>query len=611
MLRAWPVIGLTDFIGMAVKPDADCTAYRRANVFEELEKSLAENVQALNLYYYDDLEDPCLSQPCFNHGTCVPTERGYMCRCTEFFTGLNCDKAIRPCNNTTCLNGECVLKKMAPYYKCRCHYPYHGPSCNLVEDVCKYNPCKHGGTWVVKGQNKFSCDCTRNRRGRFCEIEQKQNAATSLLKVDLEGRVSNPKWTENLFFIQRGNKDLCLEHFNAKHVHTYRDYIEDERKTSHESHDCYRNNGFRYRGHVSRTESGHRCLPWDSYHLSKEDVNAFVPDIWQYGIGEHNFCRNPDGAEKPWCYYLDGKKKLRWDECEVSHCPRVLRLNITTIVKPPSTTVIPSTTATVKNSFTTCGIRENSGIRGRIVGGKRTQPGKHPWLASLQVQASLRGLEFRHLCGGTLIAECWILTAGHCMKAVPFQNFWRVFLGKTDLMKNESSEQVLEVEKIIVHEKYMEGAYSLHNDIALIKLKKVNGTCARETRFVKTACLPDREFPPGKTCEIAGWGMTENGFPDYLLEASVQVISEANCSDPTIYGKYIDKSMLCAGVPEGGIDACQGDSGGPLACEWKGVTQVAGMVSWGDKCGMKNKPGVYTHVYRFVPWIIQTMKANS
>nr|DBA14830.1 TPA: hypothetical protein GDO54_004108 [Pyxicephalus adspersus] len=444
--------------------------------------------------------------------------------------------AIRPCNNTTCLNGECVLKKMAPYYKCRCHYPYHGPSCNLVEDVCKYNPCKHGGTWVVKGQNKFSCDCTRNRRGRFCEIE---------------------------------------------------------------SHDCYRNNGFRYRGHVSRTESGHRCLPWDSYHLSKEDVNAFVPDIWQYGIGEHNFCRNPDGAEKPWCYYLDGKKKLRWDECEVSHCPRGI------------TTVIPSTTATVKNSFTTCGIRENSGIRGRIVGGKRTQPGKHPWLASLQVQASLRGLEFRHLCGGTLIAECWILTAGHCMKAVPFQNFWRVFLGKTDLMKNESSEQVLEVEKIIVHEKYMEGAYSLHNDIALIKLKKVNGTCARETRFVKTACLPDREFPPGKTCEIAGWGMTENGFPDYLLEASVQVISEANCSDPTIYGKYIDKSMLCAGVPEGGIDACQGDSGGPLACEWKGVTQVAGMVSWGDKCGMKNKPGVYTHVYRFVPWIIQTMKANS
>ncbi|VDM02440.1 unnamed protein product [Schistocephalus solidus] len=76
--------------------------------------------------------------------------------------------------------------------------------------------------------------------------EQKQRAATSLRKVDLERRVFNPEWTDELFFVQRGNKALCLlcndtnstfkrwnikGLFNAKHAHTYRDYTADERKT--------------------------------------------------------------------------------------------------------------------------------------------------------------------------------------------------------------------------------------------------------------------------------------------------------------------------------------------------------------------------------------------
>ncbi|KAM5132689.1 hyaluronan-binding protein 2 [Mantella aurantiaca] len=518
------------------------------DVLKDLEKRIAENLHALSLYYYDEIDDPCQSQPCFNHGTCVPTERGYMCRCTEFFTGLKCEKVIRPCKNTTCPNGECVLKRMVPYYKCRCHYPYHGLSCNLVDEVCKQNPCKNGGTCVEKGISRFACACTKGHRGKFCEIE---------------------------------------------------------------ANDCFKNNGLRYRGQVSRTRSGHNCLPWDSYLLSTENINAFVPDIWHYGIGEHNFCRNPDGAEKPWCYYLDDKRKLRWDECELPACPGILRPNVTATVKPPKSTTIPSTTTKVNASFSTCGVRELPPVsRGRIIGGKRTQPGKHPWLASLHLKGPHGLYTPGHVCGGTLIAECWILTAAHCVKPLLQPNLWKVMLGKSDLKKNESSEQALEVEKIIAHEDFMEGSYSLHNDIALMKLKKVRGRCARETRFVKVACLPDREFSPGKMCVISGWGKTESGFPANLLEASVQVISEANCSDPKLYGKFIDRSMLCAGVPDGGVDACQGDSGGPLACEWSGVAQVAGVVSWGEECGVKDKPGVYSHVYRFLPWIEKIIKAN-
>lgn len=55
----------------------------------------------------------------------------------------------------------------------------------------------------------------------------------------------------------------------------------------------------------------------------------------------------------------------------------------------------------------------------------------------------------------------------------------------------------------------------------------------------------------------------------------------------------------------------QGDSGGPLACKVNNASVVYGLVSWGDQCGRKNKPGVYTRVTEFVDWINSKMAPSS
>ncbi|NWI69211.1 HABP2 protein, partial [Todus mexicanus] len=156
--------------------------------------------------------------------------------------------------------------------------------------------------------------------------------------------------------------------------------------------------------------------------------------------------------------------------------------------------------------FKTCGQPETQRTLMRIYGGAKTKAGKHPWMASLQLKASKRS---EHFCGGVLIKACWVLTAAHCIDEPP-ENL-KVALGKQNLKKKEHHEQIFDVEKIIVHSKYRERGGVPYNDIALLKLKPVDGHCAVETKYVKTACLPDFFFPTGTDCFISGWGLTETG----------------------------------------------------------------------------------------------------
>ncbi|NXY23402.1 HABP2 protein, partial [Atrichornis clamosus] len=156
--------------------------------------------------------------------------------------------------------------------------------------------------------------------------------------------------------------------------------------------------------------------------------------------------------------------------------------------------------------FQTCGQPEVRRTLKRIYGGSKATPGKHPWMASLQIQAA-DGNE--HFCGGVLIKSCWVLTAAHCLEN-PAKKI-QVALGKQNLKKKEHHEQIFDVAEIILHDKYSDKGDVPRNDIALLKLKSVDGYCAVETKYVKTACLPNFFLPVGTSCFISGWGETETG----------------------------------------------------------------------------------------------------
>ncbi|XP_041485495.1 plasminogen-like isoform X2 [Lytechinus variegatus] len=83
---------------------------------------------------------------------------------------------------------------------------------------------------------------------------------------------------------------------------------------------CYSGNGENYRGFSFTTVQGRQCTNWQAAALDRVGVTpALFPDG---GIGNHNFCRNPDSDRRPWCYYKDpGSSTVTgWMYCNITVC---------------------------------------------------------------------------------------------------------------------------------------------------------------------------------------------------------------------------------------------------------------------------------------------------
>jgi len=76
-----------------------------------------------------------------------------------------------------------------------------------------------------------------------------------------------------------------------------------------------------YGGDKSVTKSGLTCQRWDSdeHHIRATKVKQKFK-LGEFGLGKHNYCRNPTGHSNTWCYTTDSKK--RWDDCEIRDCEK-------------------------------------------------------------------------------------------------------------------------------------------------------------------------------------------------------------------------------------------------------------------------------------------------
>ncbi|KFV65153.1 Urokinase-type plasminogen activator, partial [Dryobates pubescens] len=339
---------------------------------------------------------------------------------------------------------------------------------------------------------------------------------------------------------------------------------------------CYNENGEDYRGMATEDE----CLPWDLPSVIRRDrYHAHLRNALQLGLGKHNYCRNPNGRSRPWCYTKKGFT-IRETPCNIEKC-------VSPFIGPA------------------CGQRSISKYF-KIVGGSQAEVESQPWVAG--IFQNIRGVD-HFLCGGSLIDPCWVLTAAHCFHNPP-QNkpVYKVFLGKSILNVTDDKEQVFMVDDIISHPDFTDDTGGNENDIALLRIRTTSGHCAEESKYVRTVCLPEKNLylRDNTRCEIAGYGKQDFYdifYAQRLMSATVNLISQTKCKYEYYDNIRVTDNMVCAGDPTWMTDACKGDSGGPMVCEHNGRMMLYGIVSWGDGCAKENKPGVYTRVTQYLNWI--------
>nr|XP_004669074.2 tissue-type plasminogen activator [Jaculus jaculus] len=430
---------------------------------------------------------------------------------------------------------------------------------------------------------------------------------------------------------------------------------------------CFKEQGITYRGTWSTAESGAECINWNSSVLALKPYNGRRPDATKLGLGNHNYCRNPDRDSKPWCYVFKAGKYTS-EFCSLPACPKekgedcyvekglayrgTLSFTTTGASCLPWNSMIlmgKSYTAWRTNAqalglgrhnycrnpdgdakpwchvlkdrkltweycdvppCSTCGLRQYKQPQFRIKGGLFTDITSHPWQAAIFVK-NRRSPGDRFLCGGVLISSCWVLSAAHCfLERFPNQHL-KVVLGRTYRVVPGEEEQKFEVERYIVHKEFDDDTYN--NDIALLQLKSDSAQCAPESSSIRPACLPDAslQLPDWTECQLSGYGKHEAASPFFserLKEAHVRLYPSSRCTSQHLSNKTVTNNMLCAGDTRSGgdqdlHDACQGDSGGPLVCERNGRMILVGIISWGLGCGQKDVPGIYTKVTNYLDWI--------
>ncbi|XP_018562087.1 serine protease persephone [Anoplophora glabripennis] len=253
-----------------------------------------------------------------------------------------------------------------------------------------------------------------------------------------------------------------------------------------------------------------------------------------------------------------------------------------------------------------------------IVGGTLATRQEFPHMALIGYKT---GDEIVWACGGSLISENFVLTAGHCLKNHQLGSAALIRVGLTN-QSDHAHMQERTVNEVIAYPEY---SFSKYHDIGLLRLsKKVNLDI-----YARPACLQTQKNIPFKKAIASGWGRVEysgEGSND-LLKVVLEFFSLDKCNatyrrdiiapNSNLKNGIIDDLMVCAGSSKELKDTCQGDSGGPLQVyhdESQGVKcmyDIVGVTSFGKSCGLaKNIPGVYTRVSAYIKWIEDTVWPN-
>ncbi|EDW81686.2 uncharacterized protein Dwil_GK12196 [Drosophila willistoni] len=227
----------------------------------------------------------------------------------------------------------------------------------------------------------------------------------------------------------------------------------------------------------------------------------------------------------------------------------------------------------------------------RIMGGQDAAIGSAPY------QVSLQPIVGAHNCGGAILNEQWVITAGHCVA-----NYVPALINVvTGTNRYAEPGAVYYTSEIHLHCMY--DLPYMHNDIALIKLTE-NITFNELTQPIDLPRGPVRE---GDDILLTGWGaeVAYGSSKEDLQELSLGFVPLDECKEIFNQTSNMGVGHICT-FSKAGEGACHGDSGGPLVSNGC----LVGLVNWGRPCG-QGLPDVQASVYYYLDWIRNVISGNS
>lgn len=239
---------------------------------------------------------------------------------------------------------------------------------------------------------------------------------------------------------------------------------------------------------------------------------------------------------------------------------------------------------------------------------------EYPWLVFV---TSLYG----GVCGGSLIASDWVLTAATCLENHLFTDNAsevRILLGYQWLSSTHLAEQSknIGVTQIIKHPHYKK-TIQFDNDVALLRLAH-----PADLFTFTPACLPDfgQDFT-GRAAWRVVWGANADapipGSHEFIYtisgkleEKEMEIVNNNECSRLAWdnENQTMTNGMMCANssltTSAGTRVHCSGPRGGPLTVDVGGQHTLIGLGSFSPRnCEKVGTVGYYANVAFFRNWI--------
>nr|ABZ04017.1 serine protease 9 [Costelytra zealandica] len=236
-------------------------------------------------------------------------------------------------------------------------------------------------------------------------------------------------------------------------------------------------------------------------------------------------------------------------------------------------------------------------VNSRIVGGQEAVQNQFPYQVGLLVTTP-GGIYF---CGGALISQTAVATAGHCLVA---GTQVEVRMGAHNVMSQEITQQRVVSLNFLIHPGY--NPDTIGHDIGVVILP----AAVTFNDFIQPIPLPsyddfDRTFA-GLPATMTGWGVTADGstvISETLRFLSTTIMTNTACNIGFL-GQILPSHLCTSG--EGGVGACTGDSGGAVVAENKLVGVISFALSFSCQAGW---PSGHSRVTTSLDWIVSVTDA--